>query len=209
MNDIRYIVKIKKCNTVIYMIGFIIFGSFMGVGSKFLDNVESHKLLYILQVMDINNFFSRFAIWIFIAVLISIYSKSPYRASIYVFCFFLSMVSSYYLYTNFVLGFFPQSYAMIWFVFTIVSPVLAYICWFAKGKGKLSMAISSCIVAILFNLAFSYGMFYIDVNNISELLLFIIMLFVLKRSYKEMILVVGVGIILGMISNVVSPISFW
>ncbi len=59
-------------------------------------------------VLDIGNFLGRFAIWILIALCISIYSNSAIRASINVFVFFVGMVASYYLYSNCIAGFFPK-----------------------------------------------------------------------------------------------------
>ena len=84
--------------------------------------------------LDIHNFLGRFAIWVLIALCISIYSNSAIRASINVFVFFVGMVASYYLYSNYIAGFFPRSYAMIWFGFTDVSSLLAFVCWYARGK---------------------------------------------------------------------------
>ena len=49
-----------------------------------------------------------------------------YNASL---VFFVGMVTSYYLYSKFVAGFFSRSYAMIWVTFTVISPILAFICW--------------------------------------------------------------------------------
>ena len=68
-----------------------------------------------------------FAIWVLIALCISIYSNSAIRASINVFAFFIGMVASYYLYSNYIAGFFPRSYAVIWFGFTAVSPLLSFL----------------------------------------------------------------------------------
>ncbi len=84
--------------------------------------------------LDVHNFLGRFAIWVLIALCISIYSNSAIRASINVFAFFIGMVASYYLYSNYIAGFFPRSYAVIWFGFTAVSPLLSFACWYAREK---------------------------------------------------------------------------
>ena len=67
---------------------------------------------------------------------ISVFSSTPKRAAVDVFAFFAGMVSAYYMYSEFIAGFFPLHYAMIWAALTAVSPFLAYICWYAKGTGR-------------------------------------------------------------------------
>ena len=80
--------------------------------------------------------------------------------SINVFAFFVGMVASYYLYSNYIAGFFPRSYAVVWFGFTSISPLLAFICWYTKGKGKVAFILSALILAVLFNMCFLYGFGY-------------------------------------------------
>ncbi len=145
----------------------LVFGFVLGIFSKYLDHVQAQApfLLGIIdEKLDLHNFLGGFAPWLLIAVCISVYSKSSIRAAINVFAFFIAMVSGYYLYCNYVAGFFPRNYAMIWYGFTIVSPVLAFICWYAKGEGKAAIAISAGIIAILMRLAIHYGIFYINIS---------------------------------------------
>ena len=68
--------------------------------------------------MDLHNFLEKLAPWIVIAVCITVNSTTLIRADINVFAFFAGMVSSYYLYINFIAGFFPKSYALVWMAFT-------------------------------------------------------------------------------------------
>ena len=126
-----------------------------------------------VELLDITNFLGRFAIWVLIGLCISIYSNSSIRASINVFVFFSGMVTSYYLYSKFVAGFFPWSYALIWVEFTVISPLLAFVCWYAKGKSKLVFGFSAMILAILFNMSFVYGSCYFEMRSILELFVFI------------------------------------
>ena len=159
--------------------------------------------------MDIRNFLGRFAIWILIAVCISIYSISSIRAALNVFVFFIGMVTSYYLYSKFIAGFFPRSYAMIWFGFTAISPLLAFICWYAKGKSKLSFVLSAIIIAVLFNMSFYYGMTYFKMRSILELIVFICGLVVLKRdTIKDSIIMTAIGIIFAFVLDLLVPFQF-
>ena len=87
--------------------------------------------------------------------------------------FFAGMISSYYIYSKYISDFFPINYAMIWLGFTIVSPLLAFICWYAKGERKISFVISAIIIGILFNMTFVYGWIYFDMISILEVIAFI------------------------------------
>lgn len=131
-------ISIKR--QVFATITILLVGSALGIFSKFLDfrQAELPSLLMAIDgIFDVHNFLGRFAIWVLIALCISIYSNSSIRASVNVFAFFIGMVASYYLYSNYIAGFFPRNYAAIWFGFTAVSPVLAFVCWYAKGKRHL------------------------------------------------------------------------
>lgn len=194
---------------ILHSIAVLFFGIVLGTVSKFLDTTPSNELPFIIERLDVRNFLGRFAIWILIAVCISIYSNSSIRAAVNVFTFFLGMVTSYYLYSKFIAGFFPRSYAMIWFGLTAISPLLAFVCWYAKGKSKSSLAISSLIIAVLFNMTFSYGWIYFGIYSSLELIVFICGLIILRRStIKETIVTTAIGIIAAMILNMILPF-YW
>jgi hypothetical protein len=97
---------------------------------------------------------------------------------------------------------------MIWIGLTIVSPLLAFICWYAKGKGKVALAISVGSIAVLFNLSFSYGMGYFDIRSPLELLVFICGVIVLRRTAKETIILLGMGAVFAFILNMIIPVHF-
>lgn len=194
---------------ILHSIAVLFFGIVLGTVSKFLDTTPSNELPFIIERLDVRNFLGRFAIWILIAVCISIYSNSSIRAAVNVFTFFLGMVTSYYLYSKFIAGFFPRSYAMIWFGLTAISPLLAFVCWYAKGKSKISLAISSLIIAVLFNMTFSYGWIYFGIYSSLELIVFICGLIILRRStIKETIDTTAIGVIAAMILNMILPF-YW
>lgn len=194
---------------ILHSIAVLFFGIVLGTVSKFLDTTPSNELPFIIERLDVRNFLGRFAIWILIAVCISIYSNSSIRAAVNVFTFFLGMVTSYYLYSKFIAGFFPRSYAMIWFGLTAISPLLAFVCWYAKGKSKSSLAISSLIIAVLFNMTFSYGWIYFGIYSSLELIVFICGLIILRRStIKETIVTTAIGVIAAMILNMILPF-YW
>lgn len=194
---------------VIDTIAILFLGIALGAFSKFLDNTASNMLPFLLEYLDIGNFLGRFAIWVLIAVYISIYSSSSIRASINVFVFFAGMVISYYLYSHLIAGFFPRSYAIIWIGFTAVSPLLAFVCWYAKGKGKIAFSLSAAIVAVLFNMTFVYGWGYFGIRSVLELAVFICGLTVLKRdTLTDTMLMTAFGIILAFVLQRLIPFDF-
>jgi len=196
LNEIRRPIKISLSRKLLYSTLIFISGVILGVISKVLDTTPSNFLPYFLEILDLRNFFSRMGVWIFLAVIISMYSKSPVRSAINVFLFFVGMVSSYYLYTVLVAGFFPKSYMMIWILMTCISPLFAFVCWYAKGKGIISISISSIIFMFISRQAFGFGVWYFYIKYNLELLLWIAMIFVFYQSPKQIIKVVIIGLIL-------------
>ena len=213
LKDIRIAeTPISNNRKIINTLAVFLLGIILGTFSKYLDFRQSELpsvLMAIDEISDLHNFLGRFAIWVLIAMFISIYSNSALRAGINVFIFFVSMVSSYYLYSNFIAGFFPRSYAMIWIGFTVVSPLLAFVCWYASGKSKPAFILSVTILAVLFNMCFAYGLGYFEARSILELLVFILGFILLKRdSIKSSLLMGTLSIVLAFLIQMAIPIHF-
>ena len=213
LNDIRSAENpISGNRKIINTIAVLFLGIALGTFSKFLDFRQAELpsvLMAIDAALDVHNFLGRFAIWVLIALCISIYSNSAIRASINVFVFFVGMVASYYLYSNYIAGFFPRSYAMIWFGFTAVSPLLAFVCWYAKGKSRPAFMLSVLILAVLFNMTFVYGWGYFEARSVLELIVFIIGLTVLRRdTLKSSVLMGTISIVLAVLLDMVIPFHF-
>ncbi|WP_143560501.1 MULTISPECIES: hypothetical protein [unclassified Sporosarcina] len=196
LHDIRKPMNVPRSRKIISSISLLIIGVILGVLSKVLDETASNSLPFYLEMLDLGNFFSRIGIWIFISVLISLYSKSPMRSAINVFLFFVGMVGSYYLYTIEIAGFFPKSYMMIWIAMTLISPFLAFVCWYAKGTGTISVILSSVILLMISRQAFAFGFWYFDIRYNLEFLLFIVAIFILYKSPKQLVKVVTIGMLL-------------
>ena len=213
LNDIRCAENAIPLNRQIRnSAGILFLGIVLGTFAKFLDFRQAklpNVLMAIDGALDVHNFLGRFAIWVLIALCISIYSNSAIRASVNVFVFFVGMVTSYYLYSNYVAGFFPKSYAMIWFGFTIISPFLAFVCWYAKGKSKPAFVLTTLILAVLFNMTFVYGWGYFKSLSVLELAVFIIGLTVLRRdTLRSSVLMGTISIVLAFLLDTVIPFHF-
>ena len=61
----------------------------------------------------------------------------------------MSFLFTYYAYTVLFLGFFPKSQILFWGLCALVSPLCAFLIWFARGKGWFSNFLISLPIAVL------------------------------------------------------------
>lgn len=191
---------------VIITICIMLLGFLLGVLQKWIDGSPSNIFPLLLQQLDIGNYFGRLAIWILLGTVISVYSKTPVRASLNTFLFFICMLAGYYLYSNYVLGFLPTTYMMIWVIFSFLSFFMAYICWYAKGNGIISILISSVIIGVLFSQAFliTQGIY---VTHLPEVITWGVGIIILYRKPKELAVELGLSILVAFVYQLVIP--YW
>ena len=193
---------------ILATIGFILLGFALGVFQKWIDGTASNYFPIIFQQLDVGNYFGRLAIWILLATTISAYSRSPLRASINTFSFMISMLVGYYLYCNYALGFLPKTYMMIWVVVACISFFMAYICWYAKGKGIIAIIISGTIIGILFAQAFNLNplqSFYFYMYDFMEVITWITGILILHRKAKEFVLELGISFVVAIALQLIMP----
>lgn len=185
----------KIVNTLIILLLGIALGTF----SKWLDNLAIDDTIlwqHILGMLDLGNILSMFGIWLLLALCISIYSNTPIRAALNVFLFFLGMNISYHLYTIYFSGFNPMSYMMIWYGITLLSPFIAFVVWYAKGNGKISLLIKMAIISVMILCSFSIGLWYFYFTSILNTIIFIITVFVLYDNPKKSVFSLISGLII-------------
>lgn len=191
---------------IVITLGIILFGFLLGILQKWIDGTGGSNLPLILQQLDIGNYFGRLAIWILLGTIISVYSKSPLMAAINTFLFFLSMLAGYYLYCNYILGFLARTYMMMWIVITLGSFFMAYICWYAKGKGFIAITISSVIIGVLlaqaFNLNITQGYY---VYHFLEVLTWLASVILLRRKPKEYVIEISLSVVFAFVYQLVMP----
>lgn len=180
-------------------------GLALGVLQKWMDGTPSNHFPMWVQSVDLGNYFGRLAIWILLATILSVYAKTPARAALHTFVFFISMLAGYYCYSYFVLGFLPVSYMMLWIVISFASIFLAYICWYAKGKGPVAIVISAGILGVLFAQAFSLPSFCM--SHGLEVVTWLAGVLVLYRNPKEMLPMLGLSLVVAYVWQMFMP--YW
>ena len=182
---------IKLSVQITYSILILLSGIILGVISKWLDIMPIYDTIWwqrILGILDLRNVFSEFAIWLLFALAISVYSSTPLKACLNVFLFLAGMCSSYHLYTIAFAGFNPQKYMMIWYGFTLLSPILAFICWYGKGETTASLFIDILILAVMMSECFAIGFWYFDITRIINVMIFIGSVMILYSEPKQTVI---------------------
>ena len=202
--------KIRSVKTdskikILYVLLILMLGISLGILSKWLDNLSIDSSVWwmnLIDRLDLRNFFSDMSIWLLIALTLSIYSKTPLRASLNVFIFFLGMTISYHLYTILFSGFNPKEYMMLWYGLTIISPLIAYICWYSKSDNKYSIIISSLVLFIMTESCFNTGLLYFDFKGILYTLVFIASCVVIYKKSSYLLLSILIGLTLSIFLRV-------
>lgn len=175
---------------IIFSLLCALLGIGLGIYSSFLDSLPKTNLPEIFYTL--NMILGNFFLWAFILLVIYIFCKTPLRAVINAFCIFAGMLPGYLIYSYFVENSMPDhSYIIMWATLLVISPILAVLCWYAKGYGTVSVILSAFIIAYFILQAFSFaGDFsYFEINYRGlEILLLIASIAVLYKKPKQTII---------------------
>lgn len=197
-----------KNNAVLATILFLLIGIVLGLFAKWLDNLALDDTIWwqrIAETLDLGIFFSEIAVWLLAALLIAVFSRSMFRAAWNVFAFFSGMCAAYHIYTILFSGFNPASYMLIWYGITLLSPILAVICWYARGSGSVPILLDSVIFAVLLLACFGMGFFYITFKGILYCLVFVSAGVALYKSPKQLLISLPIGVVLAFLLSLVWP----
>lgn len=189
--------------TVIFILGII-----LGIFSKWLDSLSLYDSIpwhRFIEIIDLGNILSELPIWVLLAITISIFSESPKRASLNVFLFFLGMNISYHMYTVYMLGFNPKSYMIIWYSITLISPLLATLCWYAKKDSTIATMLRIIIFTTMMVFSFHIGWIYISLGRIVNTIFLIITVIVLWKNPKETL----INILLALTCRIIIGLIFY
>lgn len=119
-------------------ISMFIIGIILGIISRIFD----------MYTQNLGNILSEMAIWILFGVIISIYSNSKRKAMINIFLFCIGMLLSYYFVAVITNGVYNKTIIIGWFIFALISPILAYFTWMTKESGIFPKVISISIIIV-------------------------------------------------------------
>lgn len=160
----------------------LLFGGGMGIVAKFLD---LNRLPSFLDWLVCQTFWAESAPWIFIAVCLAVFSKSPLKAGINVFAFFVGMLIGYYVWTSVFAGFYPDiPYLMMWLILLLyrrfgISDL------YARGRGALAIGISSVLIAIFCCFAFNLNFADFRILYFPEFILWLASIGILFKDVKQ------------------------
>ena len=133
---------------VVQVLAFFALGILLGLIAKSIDGISSSSRYgYLISIFS--NICSRIGIWVLIATIIAVFSRTPKTAAINVFVFFIAMLMAYYIYSMKLFGFFPRYYFLRWGRIALVSPLAAYIVWYSRGEGWLAALSAALPIGLL------------------------------------------------------------
>ncbi len=158
---------------ILRLSAIFLLGVVLGFLAKYLDNVPI--------IGEIGTYLG---FWVFTATLIAAWSRSPKAAASHVFAFFVAMLIAYYLYSMRLFGFFPKYYFIAWGAIALVSPICAYIAWYARGVGWIAGFCASLPIALL--LLEGYSFFYtLSIPNGFDVFAAVLLFMVLTDEGKQ------------------------
>ena len=96
------------------------------------------------------------------------------------------MLIGYYVWTSVFAGLYPDiPYLMRWLILAVVSPFLAFLIWYARGRGALAIGISSVLMAIFCCFAFNLNFADFRILYLPEFILWLASIGILFKDVKQ------------------------
>jgi len=157
LNGIRAPIKSNTKKFAFSIVFAFIIGAVLGLVAKLVDYPSVNPIF--------DHIGSRLGVWIFVATILSVFSDSPKQAAVKVFTFFVALLTVYYVYTVFILHFFPQKVIIFWSICAMISPVCAYIMWYSGGNGLFSNTVLSLPAAVLLTEGYNLRNAYLPIHT--------------------------------------------
>ncbi len=175
----------------------ILLGVIMGLAAKLVDAPGINPIF--------DDIGGRLGIWVFVATLLSVFSYSPRVAASKVFAFFGSMLTVYYVYTIWILHFFPAREMLFWGICMVISPFCAYLMWYARGHSLFSTIIASLPITVILSEGYLLRYAYLPIHTHYYLIPFLmgvylimvaVLLLLVPEDRKKGVLILILAIIL-------------
>ncbi len=165
--------------------GVLALGIALGILAKWLDALAIDDAIWwqnLIGRFNLGIVFSDFGIWMMLAVVISVKSRSPLWAALRVLLFFAGMTVSYHWYSVHVCGFDPLEYMKIWYTIAALSPIPAFVCWYAGGSSGVSMIIKALILVVIVMVTLMKRFWDISIYRLPDVLICLTTFLVLYRK---------------------------
>lgn len=182
-------VETKKKQGALWLCVCLLLGLVFGIVSKFLDTISVDGSVVTIVAHFFADLFTRLGVWVFLATVLAVYSRTWYLAAAGVFLFFAGMLVSYYLYSMQLFGFFPTKYFLMWSVPALISPALAVVAFWGKHQEKFSRFLPAFPMGLMLYLSVSIGLYYVDIRHVEELLFLVAMGWMYYKKPKQMMTV--------------------
>lgn len=174
--------KQRICRSKNTIVMAVIVGIILGLLAKLADSRQITSTFPIFYEV-----LGRFGIWIWVATLLAVFSKTPLHAAVRVFFFFISMLTIYYLYTVLFLGFFPKSQILLWGAISLITPVCGFVMWYILENKLISSILAALPLVALFT-EWYYTSKY-DLLILAVYMLMAIHLLMISPSIKQQLLI--------------------
>lgn len=164
--------------------GVLLLGIALGIFAKWLDALAIDDAIWwqnLIGRFNLGIVFSDFGIWMMLAVVISVKSRSPLWAALRVLLFFAGMTVSYHWYSVHVCGFDPLEYMKIWYAIAAISPLPAFVCWYAGGRSGVSMIVKALILVVIVMVTLMKRFWDISIYRLPDVLICLATFLVLYR----------------------------
>ena len=175
--------KFSLRSELLFSLGVLLLGLIFSIGEKATEGVFSSGI-----------WGGDIGIRVFLAVLISAYSRYPISAAVNSLLFFLPRWLICSPYEIFWLEFFSRNDWLGWLIIVGVTFLTGFGVWFSKGKGVLGSVFLSLPAAILFSGGFQ-AFYSADFMTWLLLLLWIALLLILPKTLKQKLVAFALSIL--------------
>ena len=165
------------------LLGIVILAIILGIGQKMLDTTPVNYLPNFFEKIQFSNHLGQLNAWVVIITVLVVLSKNTKRAAINTFVFLFFMLSSYYLYSYFVLGFLPYYEICKWLLACVTSIPFSIILKYSRNKSTMTFIVNVIIISFLFESALLF-LNYHRIKNLLDFIFFIIGVLALYSKSK-------------------------
>lgn len=170
-------------------------GLALGFLAAYLEPLVDNGGALLAFLSWLNELFSRLGIWIFAALLLSIFCKSSAAAMRNAALFFSGRLLGYVLYGLILSGTFSGDFLLLGLLSILIGPVWILLAWYGKGEEFPSLLLASLSTGLLLQQGIGISLAFFSFKHIEELILFALLLIAYRRPAKQTLILGGASIV--------------